>query len=258
MIADMLFALTRVSKNDKTGPIATVVISECTCSPDCPYAGSGCYADLGPLGVHWNKVSKGERGVGFREFLKQLVTLPMGSLWRYAVAGDLPGKGSRINRKQLRALVKANAEIKGKGFTYTHKPPLKWTNAEAIMDANENGFTVNLSSNNVAHADELMALELAPVVTIVPSDTGEVSEKRDRATGKMKAVRKWISMDTPAGHRVVQCPAEYRGEIQCINCGSGSPLCQRSDRKFIVGFTVHGQRKSKANMIARGLPIIKD
>ena len=258
MISDMLFALTRISKNDKTGPIATVVISECTCSPECPYADEGCYADLGPLGMHWNKVSKGERGVPFREFLKQLVTLPVGSLWRYAVAGDLPGRGSRINFQQLRALVKANTAIKGKGFTYTHKPPTKWYNERAIRYANDNGFTVNLSSNNVAHADELMALGMAPVVTIVPSDTGEVSEKRDRATGKMKAARKWISFKTPAGHNVVQCPAEYRGEIQCMNCGSGNPLCQRSDREFIVGFTVHGMRKSKANVIARGLPIIKD
>jgi hypothetical protein len=253
----MMFALTRISKNVKTGPIPTVVISSDTCPPDCPYQGSGCYAEVGPLAIHWSKVTDGNRGVGFKEFIEQVLTLPVRGLWRYAVAGDLPGKGNRINRKDTETLVKANAAIQGKGFTYTHKPPHKWNNGAIIAAANAGGFTVNLSSNHLAHADELMKLGIAPVVTILPADTGDVVEYREPKSGKMLAARKWLSMATEEGYKVVQCPAEYRPEINCGNCGSGSAFCQRSDRKFIVGFTSHGTRKNKASQIARGLPVVK-
>ena len=253
----MMFSLTRISKNSKTGPIPTVVISNESCPTDCPLQGSGCYAELGPLAIHWSKVTDGNRGVEFKEFIEQVKTLPEGGLWRYAVAGDLPGKGNRISRKDTESLVAANAAIYGRGFTYTHKPPHKWDNGAIIEAANLNGFTVNLSSNNLAHADELLKLGIAPVVTIIPSDSGEVVEYRDPATGKMSTARRWSSTCTEEGNIVVQCPAEYRPEISCSNCGSGSAFCQRSNRKFIVGFTAHGPRMASASKIARGLPVVK-
>ena len=38
-----------------------------------------------------------------------------------------------------------------------------------IKEANQNGFTVDLSANNLAHADKLKALNIAPVVVVLPS-----------------------------------------------------------------------------------------
>lgn len=260
----MRYHLTRVSTNAKTGNIPTVVISSESCPPDCPYQGDGCYAELGPVGMHWNRVTKGDRGVPFKEFIGELLTLPHKALWRYAVAGDLPGKGNRINRKEVEALVAANTALMGRGFTYTHKPPHKWNNGKIIAGANAGGFTINLSSNNLAHADELHALGIGPVVTIVPSEgpteplvrPARKVEYREPKTGKMKMVLRWGDTVTPGGLPVLQCPAEYRSEIQCVNCGNGKPWCQRVNRKFIVGFTTHGPRKAKADKIARNLPVL--
>lgn len=252
----MKFHLTRVSSNAKVGPIPTVVIGNQSCPDACEYKGSGCYAEMGPLGMHWRKVTDGNRGVDFPEFLEQIKSLPYYQLWRYGVAGDLPGKGDRIHIGNLTKMVKAN---QGKrGFTYTHKPPHKWNNAGAILGANLAGFTVNLSSNNLAHADELKTLNIGPVVTILPHDYGEAVEYRDPVSGKMKKARRWKWCQTDAGNRVVQCPAEYRADVQCANCGGAAgPLCQRADRDFIVGFTAHGAQKKKATAVAsKGLPIV--
>lgn len=254
----MKFHLTRVSSNAKVGPIPTVVIGNQSCPPACQYKNNGCYAETGPLFMHWAKVTDGNRGVDFDEFLSQVKFLPHNQLWRYAVAGDLPGKGDRIHNGHLKKLVAAN---RGKrGFTYTHKPVTKWSNAAAIAHANQNGFTINLSSNNLRHADLLMAFGIGPVVTILPHDYGEPVEYRDPDSGKTKVVRRWKTCQTEAGHRVVQCPAEYRPEVQCANCGgSGGALCQRANRDFIVGFTVHGVQKKKATAVAsRGLPILAE
>jgi len=269
----MRFHLTRVSSNAKVGPIPTVVISNDSCPDVCAYKNNGCYAELGPIGMHWNKVNSGERGVEFHEFLKQISSLPNQQLWRYGVAGDLPGKGDVIDAKMLKRLVDANANKRG--FTYTHKPISNENNKLLIAFANLTGFTINLSSNNMIHADELLAarpevtMEMSnrtlrtfvtpnwPVVTILPHDFGDPIEHKDAITGKVTKARIWKWCTTPAGNRVVQCPAEYRKEVQCANCGGGSPLCHRTDRNFIVGFTAHGVQKKRATEVAKqGLPII--
>jgi hypothetical protein len=148
-------------------------------------------------------------------------------LWRHNQAGDLPGDGSAIDIVALAQLTEAN---KGKrGFTYTHKPPTP-DNAAAIKAANDGGFTINLSGNNLAHADKLADLGVAPVVTLLPSE-----------------VQGNVKVETPAGRRVVVCPATYRDDVSCATCG----LCQRKDRKVIVGFPCHGAQKKAADAVSR-------
>ena len=90
-----------------------------------------------------------------------------GTFWRHNQAGDLAGSGDWIDGRKLKQLTAAN---KGKkGFTYTHKHKIKQNHAK-IKEANENGFTVNLSADSLDHADELKALGIGPVVVIVPAD----------------------------------------------------------------------------------------
>lgn len=52
--------------------------------------------------------------------------------------------------------------------------------------------------------------------------------------------------------QVVRCPAEYREEVTCQNCGNGNPLCARPDRNFVVKFTAHGSGKRWINERRRG------
>ena len=226
----MQVALTQISRNVKTGPMPTSMTSAASCPKACPLAGNnGCYAEAGPTNIHWTKITKGTQGVDWNAFLTLVRKLRPRTLWRHNVAGDLPSNDREtIDGEKLAALVIAN---RGKdGFTYTHYDVINnQENRKIVKSANESGFTVNLSANNLDHADSLVETNCAPVVTILPSNV----------TGNQKIM-------TPKGNRVAVCPATYRDDITCSSCG----LCQVQTRKVIVGFPAHGIFKKKANAIA--------
>lgn len=224
-------SLTRISGNAKTGPMPVSTTSKNSCPDACAFKVKGCYASYGPAALHWRKVATsvddGGRGKPWAEFCQDVKALPRNTLWRHNQAGDLPGNGSHINGGDLRQLIAAN---KGKrGFTYTHYVPEIGTNAASIIEANKSGFTVNLSGNTLAHADQLKALGIAPVVVVLPRDAENVSY-------------------TPNGHKVVACPAEKSDKVNCANCA----LCQDAQRDYIIGFRAHGTAAKSVELIARG------
>lgn len=220
-------ALTMVSRNEKTGPIPVSTTTKEACPNDCPFLAGGCYAKGGPLAIYWGKVTNKTAGMAWHDFTKAIAKLPRGILWRHNQAGDLPGNGHTIDAEALSQLVRAN---RGKrGFTYTHYNATQVaSNAEAIAKANAEGFTINLSANNPAHADQLAGLGIAPVVVVLPATV----------SGKQ-------TLETPKGRKIVVCPATYRDDVTCASCG----LCQRQ-REAIVGFPAHGASKRKASAIA--------
>jgi hypothetical protein len=213
------------SGNSKTGDIPVTISASRTCPSVCPFRGAGCYADIGPLMIHWRRVDEG-RGISWLQLCKNIAALPEGTVWRHNQAGDLPGDSNTIDRAALRELVSANRGRRG--FTYTHKP-LTQKNISAIRSANQRGFTVNLSANNLAHADELVAKDVGPVTVVLPAE---------QTTNTV----------TPAGNKVVVCPATTHEDVTCKSC----ELCAISTRKVIVGFPAHGTRKRQASEIARG------
>ena len=218
----------RKSSNAKIGPIPSTTSARSTCPDACPLVGKGgCYAEAGYYTrLNWDKVDSGERGASFDTFLHSVRKLPEGQLWRHNVAGDLQGANDTLDTEALQELTVANT---GKqGFTYTHYPIANPVNRIAVAHANANGFTVNVSTNTVAEAKQTQLATGLPVVTIVPEDFWETDGKREG--------------------NVVRCPAEYIESVQCATC----KLCARSDRKDIVGFTVHGTQKKNANIIAKG------
>ncbi len=215
--------ITLKSANAKTGPIPVSTTSALSCPDACPLKKSGCYADGGPLALHWAAVTAGARGVDWITFCASIAALPAGQLWRHNQAGDLPGLNNTINPAALEMLVLAN--LGRRGFTYTHKP-MTPENARLVRSANDRGFTVNLSANDLAHADELAETGAGPVVTLLPADAP--AETR-----------------TPAGRIVVTCPAQLRDDVSCATC----QLCQRADRPTIVGFLAHGTGAKKAEKV---------
>jgi hypothetical protein len=220
--------LTLRSSNAKTGPIPVSTSSAETCPDACPFKAHGCYAESGPLALHWRAVTNQSRGTYWQSFIRQIHELPQGQLWRHNQAGDLPGLNGDIDRNKLEDLAIAN---QGKrGFTYTHKPPTR-RNLELISSANAHGFTINLSANTLDHADRLVKTGL-PVVVVLPS---EDVDKRNQFT--------------PAGHKVVTCPATRSKRINCSTCG----LCQKKNRGFIIGFPAHGTRKKQLSNFVRGV-----
>lgn len=202
------------SANAKTGPIPVSTTSKATCPLDCAMRGE-CYAASGPLALHWGAVSNGTRGTDWETFCASIAALPDGQLWRHNQAGDLPGDGRTVDPAALGALVAANRGRRG--FSYTHyrdTASLQW-----VRHANDWGFTVNLSANNLADADTLADTGAGPVVCVLPSDARENAR-------------------TPAGRRVVVCPATQRDDVSCATC----QLCQRQ-RDTIVGFPAHGTKR---------------
>ena len=219
--------LTMKSRNAKTGPIPVSTTAAQSCPTACPFnSGGGCYAASGPLALHWRKVSEKRSGDTMDAFLDKIRALPAGQLWRHNQAGDLAGAGDALDVNALDALVSANDGKRG--FTYTHKPLAKRFEQLAIARANSRGFTINLSANNAAHADALADMKIAPVVCVLPADASENSK-------------------TPAGRKIVVCPATIRDDVSCATC----KLCAVAKRDFIVGFPAHGTSKRKADAIAR-------
>ena len=215
---------TRTSRNSKTGPMPVTTTSEESCPTDCPLKHNGCFAEGGPLAILWRKVTDRKAGIAWADAMVSIKALPKGTLWRHNQAGDLPGIGNNIDAAAMRQLVRAN---KGKrGFTYTHKP-MTADNADAVIDAIGQGFTVNLSANDLAHADELAGLGIAPVVVVLPA-------------GQTRATK------TPKGRHVAICPATISDNVTCVTCG----LCALASRKSIIGFPAHGASKRKASAVA--------
>lgn len=214
--------LTLKSGNAKAGPIPVSTSPSSTCPDSCPLKASGCYAKSGPLALHWRAVDSG-RGDSWTEFLSSISSLSNRQLWRHNQAGDLPGQSDSLDTVALRQLVQANSGKRG--FTYTHKPLRKATERKAIANANSNGFTINLSANNPTHADQLASLAIGPVACVIPS--ADVKQ-------------------TPAGRRIVLCPAQARDNISCATCG----FCAIAKRPFIVGFLPHGTGAKAVRAIA--------
>jgi hypothetical protein len=244
--------------NRKTGDIPTAYVARESCPSGCALLGKGCYAETGNIGLHWRKM----RGVPWAKFcLAVAEKLGPRQLWRYGVAGDLPGFSGLIDRAALQLLVAANA--RRPVIAYTHKPvldgehPAAEANRRFIAEAIAGGFLVNLSGDNPSHADALAELRLAPVVTILPN----AYARRHRSLGRGN--REWaetigqyrdriasLPAHTPAGRRIAVCPAAYTGTT-CETCRA----CARP-REAVIGFPAHGPwRVVERATAARDVPV---
>lgn len=226
------------SANKKTGPIPVSTTSAETCPSACPLAKGGCYAKTGNVGILWHALTRHgpnaawkhgasvARSIDWAQLCKRVCELPEGALWRHNQAGDLPHSAQRIAAGLLRRLVTAN---KGRrGFTYTHHDVIASTwNRAWVRWANATGFTINLSANDLGHADRLADMGAGPVVVILPQDVRDA-----RAT--------------PAGRPVKVCPAVVREGVTCKQC----QWCAMPERKWIVGFPAHGSGARAAGAIA--------
>lgn len=221
-LSDLTFHLSTVSSNVKTGPIAVSTSSRATCSPSCPFFENGCYAESGPLLLHWRKVTEGVRGVTFRAFCDALQRLESGRLFRHNQAGDLPHKAGRISRTFIKSMVASVQHLKA--FTYTHHDIKLGENLSLLRYANRNGFTINVSTESEAAADDAISAGL-PAVMVAPSD-------EERTT--------W---HTPAGNTVLVCPAQRSDTTTCADC----KLCHHRGRRVVIAFLAHGTGKRKAN-----------
>ena len=241
--------ITMKSGNKKVGKIPVSTTSASTCPAICPFNHAnegGCYANAGPLAMHWAKVTDGNRGDTFQVFLGKVSAMPRGQLWRHNQAGDLPGNGDKLDADACVDLCLANAGKRG--WTYTHYDVLDSDyNANVVKHMVMNGFVVNLSGNNLNHADKLADLDIAPVTTVLPIEYERTSAKGEwtETLAEYKQRIDIRNVTTPSGRKVTVCPATYMDDVSCEDC----QLCARL-RDAIVGFPAHGSGKKKADAIA--------
>lgn len=213
--------LTLKSSNSKTGPIPVSTTEKASCPDRCSFKKGGCYALDYHLNMHWEKVSQGLRGTDWQGFVSQVSKFKPGQLWRHNQAGDLPSNnGKIINWAKLYDLINAN---KGKrGFTYTHYS-YKGFNGSLIKLSNEQGFTINTSTESLE--DALDSFKRGFPTTVVLNDTKYKGFKTFQYQGATVAI----------------CPAQINDNVTCATCA----LCQKAERKVIVGFLAHGASKKK-------------
>lgn len=241
--------------NRKLGRMPSAYIARESCPTSCPLQGNGCYAEGGPVRIHWDLVSLGRVGMAWARFCAQVALLTLGQIWRYGVAGDLPGHGDEIDRDALNLLTLSN--MRRPVIAYTHKPVLAGdhalSNRRAIAEAIEDGFNINLSGDSLRDADELADLHLAPVVAVLSN----AYARRHTALGRGK--KEWaetigeyrervstLPTHTPAGRRIAVCPATY-ADTTCVQCR----VCTAPRAGgAIIGFPAHGGAKAKAEALA--------
>jgi hypothetical protein len=213
----MLYRLTNPSEAHKVTGCAVITSERRTCPSTCPLRGAGCYAESGRASWRWKP---GPSWQSLDDLCDALKALPPGTPTRYAMAGDLPGTGTRIARRQLEQLDAACQHLRA--WTYTHKPvlgdsPTARHNREAIAACRH--LTVNLSADNPTHADALRALNLAPVACILPRDGAHP-------------------------RHVTPCPHDAGGP-GCVSCR----LCSTPSRRAVIGFRAHGRDARTAERV---------
>lgn len=220
------YHLTKKSSNKKTGPIAVSTTSRDSCPATCSLKGNGCYAESGPLRLHWDIVSDGAwhdkpRGYDIESFIRDIKSLPERSCFRHNQAGDLPHTNGLINAYALELITDACAERKLVAWTYTHHKVDNMNNVVMIKRSNSHGLTVNVSAHSQAAAASYHKQGL-PAVCIVPK-----GETRNH----------WINDGVP----FIVCPAQTRDNMDCDKCR----LCANANRKSVVAFKAHGNSARK-------------
>lgn len=221
------FHLTKSSANKKTGPIPVSTSSADLCPASCKLK-NGCYANSGPLAIHWRKVTAGERGVNWLDFLELIKQLPPKQFWRHNQAGDLYEPGSLTGGVALQQLTAANRGRKG--YTYTHHPLTPRT-IQALKTATAQGFTVNASTETETAADSAVAHGLRAVLVI--------------SAAAAKNGWRWL---TAGGNKVIICPADRFKGMNCDKCR----LCQSRPENIIIAFIAHGSKKAKVEQLLAG------
>jgi len=218
----MKIRITLQSKNKKLGKMPTTTTERKSCPDSCPLKNGDCYGEKYHTSIVWGETETGFNKRWKKSFsnswddtIKAITNFPESvDIWRHNQIGDLPNDGDdneSIDEKKLNQLVEANNKRRVICFTHKHKYK---KNIELIKKANENGFTINLSANNLEHADEL-AKHGVPVAVVVGD----------------KPIKK-----TPQGRPVAMCPYQKtKDSVNIITCDR-CRLCQNNKRRSIVGF----------------------
>jgi len=125
----------------------------------------------------------------------------------------------QIDTDYLAALLDA-VPRRGVAWTYSHF-------AAALLPVAKAGQTV-INASCDTEAEAVAAVNIGrPAVLAAPTDTADTFPK------------------VVDGVRFHRCPAELADNFTCAQCGNGSPLCARPERRDVVVFVAHGTGAKK-------------
>jgi len=220
------YHLTKASANKKLGhSVAASTSSKDTCPSKCPFKLDGsCYAMKGPQSWHWSKVSSGERGSNWYDFVDKVKTLRKNQLFRVNVSGDLPtDQEELIDEDKLIALINACENRGLRAWTYTHLHLISDKNLETIRQLVSDNLTINLSCEDVGEA--LDYREHGFNVSIVNDDLFDYLTINHDLFYERKFLGSFIA-----------CPEQYKEGVTCSTCR----LCTKNNiNRPIVVFKKH-------------------
>ena len=160
--------------------------------------------------MHWDKVTRGERGTKYHKFLNKIRQMPYGQLWRHNQAGDMHNDAKYVDQ-----LISANRGRRG--FTYT-----SWDYTdELFIRAKREGFTINKSCYTASSAAAATSRGIPAVFSGAPVE--------------YKDVTAW----TEFGVRFVVCPTKRKSpsakKVQCATC----QLCYDRPENMVIVFPLH-------------------
>lgn len=205
---------------------ATYVSIKASCPKSCPLMGEGCYAQLGPVGIHTARLDIEAEGFTALQAARAEASaidgaynggaVPAGRDMRLHVAGDSRTiAGTRLINNAIGRWKKRGG---GDCWSYTHA----WKN---VSRDEWNNVSMLASVSNVTEAAEAREQGYAPSI-VVPEHPS------DKAYTLGNSDTKWIP-----------CPAQTRG-VGCSDCR----LCFNADRlhkdNFGIAFAAHGVKTS--------------
>ena len=193
-----------------------------TCPSDCALLDAGCYAQGGNVFIH-------QRRAADRSFdpVAWAQTLPIGSLIRWNVSGDVVGEDGPAYRDAIRRAHESRPDLIGWGYTHA------WNRAEvaAWSESLPENVTIVASVDNPADAERATAAGFRTVAYIKTTSDGKTfSDAEARAARGPK---------TKGRQRPLPCPAQ-RVDAGCADC-------MACTRPGVVVFAAHGSRSRLAS-----------
>lgn len=212
------------SKNVKLGNCSATMAAQVTCPSACPFFQSGCYAEIGNMGIHTNRMNRAALAadltsdqVIYNEFL--------------AIVGGrvVPGFPLRLHTvgdcqtdEQARMLSDAakvyNARRGGPVFTYTHA----WRDIKHESWQHAGKIQVLASCETPDEVIEAQAKGYRTALVVGDFERDTLQALRDQ------------------GISPVPCPAQTQDSMTCSECR----YCMK-DAKGTVLFEAHGRNKKR-------------
>ena len=174
----MVYRFIENTNSRKVGAMAVSYSPRQTCPDTCPLKNGKCYGENFPIKLHWDNYSN-DLNDNYDRFIDEIKLYRKyngNKIWRHNIVGDLVAdKDFKINAKKLYQLIDANK--KGDVICYTHhhtikdkngKNKLSLYNLNRIKEANELGFTINLSADTIDQAKQLYNKTKLPTAVSLP------------------------------------------------------------------------------------------